>query len=889
MTKLPLTLKGMLLASSALLGVSFVAGSIAPALAGETVEQPNAAQAPASAVPLLSDAPEQIIVRGMFIPDTVRETAQVSTVLVPEDLLRQGDDSAAEALVRLSGLSVVGGRFVYVRGLGERYSSALLNGSPLPSPEPLQRVVPLDLFPSNILAGATVQKSYSAQFPGEFGGGIINLETLGVPEERFLTAGLSTGGNTKTTLRQGNTYYGSSSDWTGFDDGTRKMPRELSDAIASGRGRISEGNNFTPAEIQSIGRSFVNAPLNLMQRGEIPANFALNMSGGDRWDLGWGDVGVVGVAGYDNSWTTRQGVQEEGVLTVAGDISPDTHYDFDLTRNDIVVNGLLGLGLNWGENMLRWTNLFVRSVTKTARSRAGFDQLAGADVRDDNTDWFERELLNTQVTGSTSLGNLGIAGRAAYAESRRESPYEKGIRYRLVNGEYLHNASQEQNFTRFGEVNDRVKSAAVDFTYSLPLAAEREAIFSAGYSYMDNARSAQQREFRFLATNSSLPIGIQRERVDFLLSDFNIRPDRLVLRETSGSDGAAAYDAGLTVQGVYAQADAEILPFVRLALGARYEDATQHVSLVDLFGGAPPLSPAERSKGYVLPTASLTWNFFEDMQLRVSSSMTIARPQFRELAPQPYYDPDSDRLYIGNPFLVDSKLINGDVRYEYYFGTNQFLALGGFYKDIDKPVELIVNEVGATQQTTFINAPKARLYGVELEGRRYFMAPLEGYLGRLVWFAGGNYTFSKSEVKVGAGDVVFPFAGNGVSAPANIYVQDGDRLQGQSEHLANLQFGFDDEAMGLQTTLLLNYASERISTRGRPGFPDLMVQPGVTLDLTLRKTWIDAGGVETELGFEARNLLNENFDEFQKLGAGTVVNQRYDLGQSFSIGIRRRY
>jgi hypothetical protein len=278
------------------------------------------------------------------------------------------------------------------------------------------------------------------------------------------------------------------------------------------------------------------------------------------------------------------------------------------------------------------------------------------------------------------------------------------------------------------------------------------------------------------------------------------------------------------------------------------------------------------------------------MQLRLAASKTIARPQFRELAPQPYYDPDNDRLYIGNPYLVDSELLNFDARYEWYFGPNQFFALGGFYKNIDKPVETIINEVGATQQTTFINAPKAHLYGAEVEIRK-FWEPFgsEGWLGRLVWFTAANYTWSKSSVVVGDGDVVFPFSGGGLPSPANIYVQDGDQLQGQSEHLVNFQFGFDDETMGLQATFLVNYASERISTRGRPGFPDLIVDPGVTLDFTLRKTWISANATETEIGFEARNLLGTKYDEFQKLGTGEVINNRYALGQTFSVALRRRY
>jgi outer membrane receptor protein involved in Fe transport len=877
-----LTPKGSLLATSALIGVSLAVLSSTPARSGEA-----APPAPVQD----EEIPEVVVVRGMFIPDVVRETSEVANVLIPEDLVRQGDDTAAQALIRLSGLSVVNSRFVYVRGLGERYSSALLNGSPLPSPEPLQRVVPLDLFPSNILAGALVQKTYSPQYPGEFGGGVINLETLNVPNERFLSMSVSTGGNTQTTFRPGLSYYGSETDWTSFDDGTRETPDLLSAAIASGRGRIAEGN-FTDRELQLIGRDFVNAPLNLLQQlDRVAPNFAVDLSAGDRFNFDWGSVGVVAVLGYDNSWQTRRGIQEEGIVTGAGDIDPVTHYDYESTRNDIVINGLLGLGAEFGGNSeIRWTNLYVRSVTKQARARAGYDDLAGADVRDDFTEWFERELVNTQLFGTASFGDFTLDGRAAYALTSRDAPYEKGIRYRLVNGEYLHDASQSQNYTRFSDVNDSLLSGSINGTYTWQLMAERDATISAGYAYSDNDRSSSAREFRFLATNVALPIEIQRERVDYLLSDFNIGPQGLVLRETTGSGGAAAYQGKLTVHSGYAHVDAEIFPFIRLAAGVRYETADLGVNLVDLFGGTPPPSPPVQSNSYWLPAASMTWNFYEDMQLRIALSKTIARPQFRELAPQPYYDPDTDRLYIGNPYLVDSELINFDARYEWYFGPNQFFALGGFIKKIDKPVELIVNEVGATQQTTFINAPKANLYGAEAEIRKYW-EPFggEGWLGRLVWFTAANYTWSKSSVKVGAGDVVFPFAGGGAPSPAFIYVQDGDKLQGQSEHLLNFQFGFDDEAIGLQATILVNYASERISTRGRPGFPDLVVDPGVTMDFTWRKTWISANAVETELGFEARNLLGTNYDELQKQGAGLVQINKYAFGRTFSVSLRRRY
>ena len=206
------TLSAMLLAGTAL------------TVAMPVYAQAQPAQAPAAPASPEENEVEEIVVNGRFIPDEIRDTAEVANFLTVEDIRRAGDDTAAQALTRISGLSVVSGRFVYVRGLGERYSQALLNGSPLPSPEPLQRVVPLDLFPAAILAGTAVQKTFSANYPGEFGGGIIDLRTVGVPDKPYFNIGVGLGVDSEITDKNGLTYYGSKHDEFGFDDGSRKLP-----------------------------------------------------------------------------------------------------------------------------------------------------------------------------------------------------------------------------------------------------------------------------------------------------------------------------------------------------------------------------------------------------------------------------------------------------------------------------------------------------------------------------------------------------------------------------------------------------------------------------------------------------------------------------------------
>jgi len=830
---------------------------------------------------------QEILVRGSNIPDPMVRTPEIASFITPADLERQGDDTAAAALTRVTGLSLAQGKYVYVRGLGERYSAALLNGSPLPSPEPLQRVVPLDLFPSSILSGVTVQKTYSAKYPGEFGGGVVDMQTISVPDEPFFSFSAGLGGDTRTTFRDAITYDGGGWDLLGFDDDTRKMPRELREAIATGK-RI-DASSFSAEELQRIGRSFTNAPVNLLQRtDDLQPDFSVELTGGRSFETSWGSLGFVAVGGFDNSWQTRRGRQQEGIVE-NGAIVPRTDYDFTSTQNDAVLNGLLGFGAEWGDHRLGWTNTYIHMTTKEARTRAGNDEGAGAIVRDDFTEWFERELFGSQLTGTHTFGALTIDWRGSYATTSRSSPYEKGIRYRLVDDAWLHNASQEQNYTRFGEVRDDVVSAGLGFTWTLRASGRQDAVISAGLAWLDNDREAEMREFRLLALDGALPLEVQRQRVDFLLSDVNVGPGRLTLRETTGADGAAAYDAGLEVSAAYVQLDAELVPLVRASIGVRYEDAEQFVTPRNLFGGPAPASAPPLENDYLLPAATVTWNFYEDMQLRIGASKTIGRPQFRELAPQQYVDPDSDRLFIGNPFLVDTEIINLDARYEWYFDSGEFLTAGLFYKRLDRPIESIINDTGSTVQQTFINAPEARLYGAEVEIRKYFRPPIDAaWWGENRLFVAANYTYTDSEVKVREGDLVFPLSGDGAPRRAVDLLRDGARLQGQSRHLANVQLGIENEARRTQITLLATHVGERIAARGRPGQPDILQDPGTIVDLVIRQGF-DAFGHELSFALEARNLFREDFEEFQKLGGGRVDVNRYALGTGLSISLTARF
>jgi TonB-dependent receptor len=284
---------------------------------------------------------------------------------------------------------------------------------------------------------------------------------------------------------------------------------------------------------------------------------------------------------------------------------------------------------------------------------------------------------------------------------------------------------------------------------------------------------------------------------------------------------------------------------------------------------------------YVLPAATLTWNFADDLQMRFGYSQTIARPQFRELAFTPYLDPDSNRIYQGNPFLKDSQFENYDARLEYYIGRNQFVTAGAFYKKITDPIEEVIVRLERSF-TRFINAPEAILYGAELEYRTNYDLPVEkGFFanGKIIFAA--NYTYTFSEVRAGAGvNVISPIDFRSVAASQ--FALDGTQLQGTPESIANVQLGY--EGNGTQATLLIGWVDERIARRGLGSVPSVIEKPGTNIDLVLKHDFT-IGGNDLSLSLSGRNLLAEDNQEFQLSNIGRTESNTYKRGRSFSVSL----
>lgn len=879
----------LLLLSSALVAPTALAQAAEPQpeAPAETVTDAPAEEEEAD-VSIPGGADAEIVVTGRNTPNIVRATPEVVSVLSSADIARTGEGEISGSLQRVTGLSVVGGGYVYVRGLGDRYSLALLNGSPLPSPEPLKRVVPLDIFPSNVIDSTLVQKSYSVNFPGEFGGGVINLTTKSTPRESFLTVSGGIGFDSETTGQLGYTYYGSDTDWTGFDDGTRDVPARLAAALASGK-PVIEGADFSQDDLEGMAIEFANAETTLLQQNnDMPVNWSAGITGGLNIPLSNGELGIIATAGISNKWRTRDTLQQTSLdRDLAG--PPQTDFNRVVTDNRVVVNGLLGFGLELGDHELRWTNLYIRDTLKQARLALGKDQNnATRDIMQQDTAWYERQLINSQLAAEFDFGALQLDLRGGYANSQREAPYERSFTYVRSNqplaqdpiGDKFVNdlgGNRGGATIAFSDLNEDLWSGGVDLSYELA----SRVTASVGYAYSDTSRTSVRRSFQFRAAN--LPLAVQQLRPDYLLSDATIQLFDVALLETSAQDGTAAFAADLTTHAGYAALQAELMSGLNANIGVRYEDAKQQVAPVDLFNsGASAIVSTNLANDYWLPALTLTWEVAPDMQVRLNASKTIARPQFRELVAQVYQDVDSNRLFRGNPSLTDSELINAEARYEWYFDRDQRLSVAGFYKSIDNPIETYTSVSDSQVNSSFANAPKATLYGAEIELQKYF--PLDRLPDAPFWAARravviANYTYTKSEIRVGAGDSV---AVNGQTLAASDFFVDGAPMTGQSDHLVNLQIGLEDQDGLSQQTLLLTYASPRVTSRGPSGQPDLREKPGVQLDFVARQG-VTLFGTAVDLKFEARNLTGRKYQEVQESGANRIFFNRYKLGTTVSL------
>ena len=833
-----------------------------------------------------------IVVRGEFIPDEKRETSEISSLLDADDFSIQGDSDVAGALRRVTGVSIADSKFVYVRGLNERYSSSTLNGSPLPSPEPLRRVAPLDLFPTSVLQSLLVQKTFSPEFSAEFGGGNVDIRTKAVPAEGFFEVGASLGGDSISSFQDGLLYDGADNDWLGYDDGARDLSSELESQLVNGS---FDDQAFSTRQSLS-GELVDDSSLLVVQEGYVGPDVGVSMTGGHRIDLNENfSMGVLAAASYSNEWSTKRGKAGIGFLAGTDTITQDRDFDRYSTTNNIGVSGMGSVGFDLFQNHeLKFLGFITRSTDKEAQSDTGIDSDSGNFQRIDSLTWVERELWTTQVQGESILPwffDTVVTWRGSYSEAERDAPYDFQSTYTEGNNGSLQLQGGTDTRFRFSNILDDTTDFGVDIEIPVFLG-QMAASIKGGYAYVEKDRETTSYDLR---PSGVIPSALRDQRVDLAL--FNLVNNSSGTFVSPPSTQSPDYSiATLEVDAGYLGFDAQLNHFIRIALGARYEDSIQVVETRAFPTDIGIITdPIEESRW--LPAATLTWNFAEDLQLRVGYSETVTRPQFRELSPTFFQNQETDIGFFGNRYLQDAELKNYDARMEYYFARDQFVTVGGFYKEMENVIEeVLTSDENAT--TTFVNIPKAELYGVELEYQQTI--PVGEWIG-WEWLQTKdiifktNYTWSQSELSYPEGfQVTLTARTPDASAQlqdASLFLESGREMSGQSDHLANLQIGYSDFESNSEANILLNFASERVRfganfTGARR--PAIIEKPPLSLDFVYNRDFVFQDG-SYSFGLKMNNLLDEEFNWEQDAGSSTAFVNRYDLGRSFSMSLKRKF
>lgn len=853
-----------------------------------------------------SDAPEpqieEVFVTGEFIPDEKRDTSEISEFLGAEEMSILGDSDVAASLERVTGLSLVRGKFVYVRGLGERYSSTLLNGSPLSSPVPFQKTVPLDIIPNNLVDSLLIQKTFSPQYPGDFSGGLVMIRTKTVPEDNFLRLKVTGGGNSQSTDGDGLTYKGGEDDNSGWDDGTRDIPKNLRSISPD------DFNAATFPESAALGNSFFNnwevreRDLNPDVEGEVELGY--------RFDFDNGMVlGISGAGKYSNHWRNQDSDMRRYEFSgVEGGSTQTVDFNEFTTTQTIDVSGFLNFGLEIDENhSVSLTGLILRQTVDTVEQRKGIssedDVSTGIPVESYFFQWVENEIRSAQLSGEHYFPNLNdtlLRWRYVDGESERDAPDSRTYTYaenREGQEEIVTPNRQAAGDLRevyqapdrsYSDQEDDIEDLGLDLEIPFSLF-DREVTAKAGLSSYERTRDVEERLFRFDLTPLADPwIPLQTPRQ--LFDTPNWQSGALSARDfTSGAANASGIfpfaSSKEQVDAYYLGVDAQVTERLRIQAGARREDADLEA---DAWGGNTDPNTAnavEQEYEDTLPALSVTYEFLENMQVRLAYSETVNRPSLLEITGTTVRNPEDGNLYRGNVFLEQAELDNYDLRWEWYFGNVDSMSLGLFYKDFSNPIEL--GKVQAQNDIfTWFNADEAELQGVEYEIRKELtFNQWFGWDERLDYF---NLTFNVSYIDsevtlLGSGETADDVPLTGGRKLSQLFQNERD-MTGQSDWLGNLILSYDNYNMGLKGSLAYNFTGERIVLVGDRNAPDIVEDDRGQLDATLKYDF-NAYDQDLQVELKVRNVLDENV----KWTQGGMIYEDYKPGIDWSIGLSIRF
>jgi hypothetical protein len=539
-----------------------------------------------------------------------KKAGAISDNVGGEEMKKNGDTDASEAMRRITGVSVVDNQYVFVRGLGERYSNTTLGGAVLPTTEPDKRVVPLDLFPTGLIESVQVVKSYLPDKPADFAGGLIEIEPLAFPRQRTLSFSYSAGIDGPTTFEDTLNYAGGGRDWLGFDDGTRALPGAIPPERVAPRSEFT-GRGFTPDQLTSFARSFSNV-WNTATSTALPKQ-SLSALYGDSW----GRLGLVASVGYDYR-SHQQEEQQTYYRITSGELTPFSDYDFDVAARKTVLGGVANLALQLSpHHQLAFSNFYTHNSEDETRSFEGFNSDIRTTIRNARLFWIEEQVLSSRLSGDhylPGLLNSRVDWRLIYSQADREEPDLRETLYEFdpFRDDFVLADESQSGLRMFNDLQDRVYQAEADWSFFFDQWGGLPVMLKLGPALTYRERDFSSRRFRFEPRDTSgLDLSLPAEQ---LFAPENLGSAFQLLEETRPTD---TYAAEQTILAGYAMLDLPLASSWRLVGGARLESSRQEVNTFDLFNPSGAGIRSELDDTDVLPGLNLIYTLSPDMNLRL--------------------------------------------------------------------------------------------------------------------------------------------------------------------------------------------------------------------------------------------------------------------------------
>jgi hypothetical protein len=809
----------------------------------------------------------------------LKESNVIGDALSSEQFSKTGDSSAAGALKRVTGITIVGGKYVYVRGLGERYSVVLLNDLYIPSPEPTKRVVPLDIFPSSVIQSMNIQKTYSADLPGTFAGGDVLITTKDIPkEDNYIKLGLSASFDDHT----GDKAYSNS-------DNTKGLPQDIVNKSANFqeliKGYPSLGvPGYTEAELEAMNSAIANYRNYNKEQTSLKPGQKISLDFGQSFKTASGiKYGFVGnlysATDTDYKEATKFNTHYE---ESTGALTSGERSEYQETSLSDKLGGLLSLGAKFMGQELKYTYLSLSDKEGTTLYSDKDGGPAGPGIDDAKTTYYqyvERTISAHQLSGQhhISFGNItndyfndiDIKWDAEQASATRYEPGTVEYTYEKTSN-VTDFALNNEIWFLYSDLDDKLTNYRIDVT--LPYTFNgRDNHTEVGFFSYTKERVLDNRRFK---TQHALGNEVYQD-IDAVFTQDNVNEGDIVLTSNYRPDDA--YTAEQDLSAFYINQLVSVTSQLDVFAGLRIESSKQQ--LIDSQNGSA-YEPLETSDA--LASISANYSLSDAHKLRLGFANTLSRPDFREFSPNRYKDPVTGDIVFGYPDLDYTKINNLDFKYEWYMSYDEMFSIGVFQKDFTNPVETIVNKdtnsQGGAKIITYRNALGATSQGIEV-GIRKRLNFMGSFFDNI--YASSNYALINSSVQLEA---------NSTDTFIKELTTTDRPMQGQSSYVFNLNLGYDNPNTSRSAFLAYNEYGKRIVALGSFGAPDYYEYPFKKLDFVLNWQLNDTYDVQIKkigysFGVKVTNILDSDVEVRQ----GDAVYETHKPGVGVDVSFSLKY